>query len=157
MNMRGSIAIFILILLFAACESGPPNHIPDDQFRKIFQKDSRNTVPSFTPTDAELLKFEMKLKSHLERLTKSGSGYERKVLEKVHPLEYSLGWFKRRYFGRVESNHKRKLFVEFVFVRCENSDEWQRIDYPSESNQACWWSVIYDLDGNKIEKIDYPW
>ncbi|OJJ18857.1 hypothetical protein BKI52_25125 [marine bacterium AO1-C] len=155
--MRNSVIVFVLVLLLAACESGPPNHIPDDEFRKVFHKDARNMGQYFVPTDAELLKFEVEFKSYLESLTKSGKGYKINILEKTHPLEYGLGWFKRRYFGRIENDYKRKLFVEFVAIRCGGSDEWQQIDYPSDSNRACWWNVIYDVDNSKIEKIDYPW
>lgn len=147
--------IFIFILALWSCESGPPNHIPSDEYRKTFNEDARDFLESFTPSNKEINTFEVDLKKHLEELTFSGKGFERNVLDKVQPLEYSLGWFKRRYFGKVDTKGTSKLLVEFVFVRCGGSGEWEEIDYPSDSNSECWWSVEYDIENNKIEKINY--
>lgn len=148
--------IFIFILAFWSCESGPPNHIPSDEFQMTFKEDSRDSLESFTPSKKEINDFEIYLKKHLEELTTSGKGFERNVLDKVHPLEYSLGWFKRRYFGKIDANGNRKLITEFVFVSCGGSEEWKEVDYASDSNSECWWSVEYDLENNIIEKINYP-
>lgn len=139
-----------------SCNSGPPNHIPSDEYRKTFQEDSRNSIGSFTPSQSELDEFEKSLKKHLEGLTSLGKGFKRNVLEEVHPLEYSLGWFKRRYFGRIDENGNRKIFTEFVFVRCGGSEEWELLDYPSNSNSECWWSAEYDVKDKGIEKITIP-
>ncbi|MBL1281039.1 MAG: hypothetical protein COA33_012235 [Fluviicola sp.] len=146
----------ILILTLLSCESKPPDHIPPDKFSKKFETDFRCELQSFLPNDNELDMFEEALKKHLENLTSLGIGFERNVLEKVHPLEYSLGWFKRRYFGRINKNGERKIFTELVPVRCGGSEDWKQIDYPSDSNIACWWSVEYDLTRNEIEKVNYP-
>ena len=146
--------IYILILALWACESRPPNNVPAEKYRKVFATDSRNELETFVPNQAELKNFEKELKRYLEDLTNSGNGFKRNVLDKVHPLEYSLGWFKRRYFGRIE-NENRKIYVELVSVRCGGSGEWKLIDYPTELNTECWWSADYDIDKNKIQKINY--
>ena len=112
-------------------------------------------MESFTPSDKEIYEFETSLRLHLEKLTSAGNGFERNVFERMHPLEYSLGWFKRRYFGIID-NGTRKIFVELVFVRCGGSEDWEKIDYPSDANFECWWSVEYDIEKNEIEKIKYP-
>lgn len=148
--------IFVLIMALWSCQSGPPHHIPSKEFRKIFDEDSRNSIQSFIPSKEELEKFELSLKRHLEELTSSNKGFERNVLDKVHPLEYSLGWFKRRYFGRIDEEGNRKIFTELVAVRCGGSGKWEQIEFPSVSNSECWWSVEYDINKNKIEKINYP-
>lgn len=151
-----NITFIVILLTFWSCESGPPNHIPSDEHRKTFEQDSRIQLKSFTPAQKEINDFEKYLKEHLDDLTSSGKGFERNVLDKVHPLEYSLGWFKRRYFGRFDENNTRKIYTELVFVRCGGSKEWKKVDYPSESNAECWWSVEYNIDNNKIVKINYP-
>lgn len=146
--------IYILIVTLWACKQGPPKNLPAEEYRKTFATDTRSTFETFVPNQAEIASFEKELKEHLEGLTNSGKGFEHNVLNEVHPLEYSLGWFKRRYFGRIE-NGIRKIVVELVFVRCGAAEEWKQIDYPKESNAECWWSVDYDLDKNEIQKITY--
>lgn len=148
--------IFVLVLAFWSCQSGPPHHIPSDEFRKVFREDSRNSIQSFIPSKEELEKFEISLKKYLEELTASNKGFERNVLDKSHPLEYSLGWFKRRYFGRIDEQGNRRIFIELVAVRCGGSEKWEQIDFPTDSNFGCWWSVEYDINKNKIENINYP-
>lgn len=147
---------FSLLLTLLSCESGSPFHIPSDDFCKTFENDSRNEFQSFIPSKDELFKLEIELKRHLEHLTKSDSGLVRNVLNEVHPLEYSLGWFNRRYFGRISTDGERKIFVELVFVRCAGKEKWKRIDYLSELDSICWWSIEYDVAKNKIEIINYP-
>ena len=152
--MRKLIAILILIL--TGCGLGVPDHFPSAENQMVFPEDSRNELESFEPTPDEIGRFENELLSYLEDLTKNGTGYEQNVLDEVHPLEYSLGWFKRRYFGRVNAGGEREMFVELVFVRCGGSGEWKTIDYPNEDNYGCWWSVEYDIEKNEIDKVNYP-
>lgn len=144
------------VLALCSCQSGPPHHIPSDEFREIFKEDPRNSFQSFIPSREELDKFETSLKKYLEELTASNKGYKRNVLDEVHPLEYSLGWFKRRYFGRIDNKGNRKIFVELVGVRCGGPRKWKQIEFPSQSNFGCWWSVEYDIQKNEIEKLKYP-
>ncbi len=148
--------LFFLILTLLSCESGPPNHIPSDKFCKTFENDSRNEFQSFIPSKDELYKMEVNLKRHLEDLTKSDSGLVRNIFNEDHPLEYSLGWFKRRYFGRISNDGERKIFVELVFVRCAGKEKWKHINYLSALDSVCWWSIEYDIAKNKIENLNYP-
>ena len=104
----------------------------------------------------ELAAFEAQLLRHLQMLTDKGIGYERMVLDHTHPLEYSLGWFKRRYFGHVDATGDRKILAELVFVRCAGNVEWDVIDYSSEAHPDCWWSVMYDIGTHRIEQVNYP-
>lgn len=138
-------------MILCACEPEAPNSLPAEEYRRTYATDSRNELETFVPNQTELNKFEKELKKHLKDLTHLGNGFKRNVLDEVHPLEYSLRWFKRRYFGRIK-NGNRHLYVELVFIRCGGSREWEQIDYPKESNAECWWSVDYDLDKMKFKK-----
>lgn len=149
-------AFLLVILLLVCCRADGPGPVPAKEFRKVFAMDPRYPLRSFQPSGTELAAFEDQLLRHLEMLTAKGIGYERKVLDRTHPLEYSLGWFKRRYFGHVDATGDRKILAELVFVRCAGNVEWDVIDYSSEAHPDCWWSVMYDIGTHRIEQVNYP-
>lgn len=148
--------LVFFLMLYSSCNTGPPYHIPPAENRLIFDKNESFEFESFTPTRGETDLFEKALIGQLEGLTKSGKGYERKNLDEIHPLEYTLGWFKRRYFGKIDSLGNRKIYTELVFVRCVDSDKWKQKEYPNIANSTCWWSAEYDLGKDSIVNIDYP-
>lgn len=129
--------------------------MPAAEYLIAFEKDPRYQYGSFQPTEKETELFEHALLLDLEKRTESGVGLTRNVLDEIKPLEYSLKWFKRRYFGRIAMNGSRKLYSELVFVRCGGSEEWKMIDYPTETNSDCWWSAEYNLQTDEIEEINY--
>lgn len=143
---------YIILTLFTivSCDSSPRQISDSGREGFVFKSAPNEKDISFIPTDSQIDRAENKLAEYLMKKTKNHETIYENVFNEKIPLEDRLKYYKRRYFGRINIENEKVIKIEFVFVRCAGNEEWKKIEYTTEKNKECWWTVQYNINSDDI-------
>lgn len=143
----------LLIIISFGCSNRKKEYEFTNENAVIFLEDPTEKDISFEPTISEVENTEIALQNYLKnkisdtvKFTKNGNQL---------PTSDRLVYYKRRYFGRINTENEKVIKVEYIFNRCMSPQErdlekWKDFDFKKNIDSSCWFSFQYNLNRKEI-------
>jgi hypothetical protein len=142
-----------LLILICSCNTNKKDYIFSDEDCVIFKEDPNEKDESFEPTISEVKEVETAFRDYLDIIRQDTINYA--LRQQNVPKSEKLKIYKRRYFGRVNTEGEKVIKAEFIFVTYLTSKErkkeqWKEINYLENKESMCWFSFQYNLERKVI-------